>query len=218
MLRTLRVRIPSFRIEHRWWRYADHRLIAGNPSGSNCMPGRPVERTSRTAKSIAASDRATLDLPVRPPVRLRTVGKSNFLSAKFSIVTARLIRDGDRPASDGALNGSGCGPTFTYFESGINLLEIDALSEGDRLLPPALDRLRSFDRTAWTVCHTAGRRHFRSWGWPATSRSPESNGKSRPAAVRWWTSLSPAAARANSTRGNRWLRDKLPVRRAPSCR
>ena len=53
---------------------------------------------------------------------------------------------------------------YAYFEAGINLLEIDVLHDGDRILPPALDRLRSFDRTAWTVCHTAGRRHFRSWG------------------------------------------------------
>lgn len=59
-----------------------------------------------------------------------------------------------------------------YFDAGINLLEIDALLEGDRLLPPALERLRSFDRTAWTVCHTAGRRHFRSWGWSATEPLP----------------------------------------------
>jgi len=55
-----------------------------------------------------------------------------------------------------------------YFEAGINLLEIDALAEGDRLLPPALDQLRSFDRTAWTVSHAAGRRRFRSWGWSST--------------------------------------------------
>ena len=59
-----------------------------------------------------------------------------------------------------------------YFDAGINLLEIDALREGDRLLPPALGQLRSFDRTAWTVCHAAGRRHFRSWGWSATEPLP----------------------------------------------
>jgi uncharacterized protein DUF4058 len=60
----------------------------------------------------------------------------------------------------------------TYFEAGINLLEIDVLREGDHLLPPALDRLRSFNRTAWTVCHAAGRRRFRSWGWSATEPLP----------------------------------------------
>ena len=59
-----------------------------------------------------------------------------------------------------------------YFEAGINLLEIDVLHDGDRILPPALDRLRSFNRTAWTVCHAAGRRHFRSWGWSATEPLP----------------------------------------------
>jgi hypothetical protein len=59
-----------------------------------------------------------------------------------------------------------------YFEAGINLLEIDALQEGERLLPPALESLRKFDRTAWTVCHAVGRRHFRSWGWSSTETLP----------------------------------------------
>ena len=59
-----------------------------------------------------------------------------------------------------------------YLEAGINLFEIDVLHDGDRILPPALDRLRSFDRTAWTVCHAAGRRRFRSWGWSATEPLP----------------------------------------------
>lgn len=59
-----------------------------------------------------------------------------------------------------------------YFDAGINLLEIDALLEGERLLPPALESLRRFDRTAWTVCHTAGRRHFRSWGWSVAEPLP----------------------------------------------
>ena len=54
-----------------------------------------------------------------------------------------------------------------------NLLEIDALSEGDRLPPPALDRLRSFDRTVWTVSHAAGRRRFHSWGWSSTEPLPQ---------------------------------------------
>ena len=60
-----------------------------------------------------------------------------------------------------------------YFDAGINLLEIDALLEGDRILPPALDQLRSFNRTAWTVCHAAGRRHYRSWGWSASEPLPK---------------------------------------------
>lgn len=59
-----------------------------------------------------------------------------------------------------------------YFDAGINLLEIDSLLEEDRLLPPALESLRDFDRTAWTFCHAAGRRHFRSWGWSATAPLP----------------------------------------------
>jgi hypothetical protein len=60
-----------------------------------------------------------------------------------------------------------------YFEAGINFLEIDALHEGERLLPPALESIRNFDRTAWTVCHAARRRHFRSWGGSSTEPLPK---------------------------------------------
>ncbi len=67
-----------------------------------------------------------------------------------------------------------------YFESDINLLEIDVLQQGDRLLPLALESLHKFDRTAWTVCHAAGRRHFRSWGWSATEPLPTVEGEFEP--------------------------------------
>ena len=33
--------------------------------------------------------------------------------------------------------------------------------------------LRRCDRTAWTVCHTSGRRHFRSWGLFTTDPLPQ---------------------------------------------
>lgn len=54
---------------------------------------------------------------------------------------------------------------FEYLETGINLLEIDALLQGSRLLPPAASRLAEYDRNAWSVCHEGDRRRFRGWGW-----------------------------------------------------
>ena len=60
-----------------------------------------------------------------------------------------------------------------YLETGINLLEIDALRQGHRLMPPAAARLSEYDRNAWSVCHDADRRRFRGWGWNSTDPLPK---------------------------------------------
>jgi hypothetical protein len=52
-----------------------------------------------------------------------------------------------------------------YLEAGVNLLEIDALIEGDRLLPPALTDLSAYPRRAWAALHGQGKRRLRGWGW-----------------------------------------------------
>ena len=59
-----------------------------------------------------------------------------------------------------------------YLDAGVNLLEIDALLEGDRDLPPALDRLKSLSRVAWTASYNDGRRRFRGWGWGLSDPLP----------------------------------------------
>ncbi len=60
-----------------------------------------------------------------------------------------------------------------YFDAGINLLELDALTQGERVLPDALSRLGPFDRVAWTAFHDSGRRRFRGWGWNEHDVLPE---------------------------------------------
>ena len=52
-----------------------------------------------------------------------------------------------------------------YLDAGVNLLEIDALRKGDRLLPPMTARLADYDRNVWSVCHDSDRRRYRGWGW-----------------------------------------------------
>lgn len=52
-----------------------------------------------------------------------------------------------------------------YLEAGVNLLEIDALRQGDCPLPSAVERLADYERNAWSVCHDSDRRRFRGWGW-----------------------------------------------------
>ncbi|MBI4604550.1 MAG: DUF4058 family protein [Planctomycetes bacterium] len=52
-----------------------------------------------------------------------------------------------------------------YLDAGVNILEIDALLEGDRLVPPALAGLSRYARNAWTVLHGGAKRRWRGWGW-----------------------------------------------------
>lgn len=52
-----------------------------------------------------------------------------------------------------------------YLESGVNLLEIDALTGGERMFPQSLASLSQFSRCAWSAFHDNGRRRWRGWGW-----------------------------------------------------
>lgn len=60
-----------------------------------------------------------------------------------------------------------------YLEAGVNLLEIDALLEGDRMLPSSLESLAPREHTAWSVSHDQGVRHFRGWAWDADEPLPK---------------------------------------------
>jgi hypothetical protein len=59
-----------------------------------------------------------------------------------------------------------------YFDAGISLLEIDALTGGQRVLPDALARLQPFDRVVWTAFHDAGLRRYRGMGWNQSDPLP----------------------------------------------
>lgn len=59
-----------------------------------------------------------------------------------------------------------------FLAASINFLEIDALVDGERLLPPGLNDLNSFERNAWTALHRQGRRTYRGFGWSAGDSLP----------------------------------------------
>lgn len=59
-----------------------------------------------------------------------------------------------------------------YLDAGVNLLEIDALTQGERDLPEPLNRLRSFSRIAWSAAHDDGIRRYRGWGWGQDETMP----------------------------------------------
>lgn len=58
-------------------------------------------------------------------------------------------------------------------DAAVNFLEIDALVEGTRALPPALQNLAEFERNAWAAVHQGGRRRLRGWGWNTDDPMPE---------------------------------------------
>ena len=60
-----------------------------------------------------------------------------------------------------------------FLDAGVNFLEVDALLEGQRDLPPTLLRMRAYDRIAWAAMHLSGRRRFRAWGWNAEEPIPQ---------------------------------------------
>jgi hypothetical protein len=53
----------------------------------------------------------------------------------------------------------------SLLEAGVNLLEVDALLHGDRLLPTSLADLSRYERNAWTARFAAATRKTRGWGW-----------------------------------------------------
>ena len=59
-----------------------------------------------------------------------------------------------------------------FLEAGVSLLEIDALTEGERVLPNSAKYLARFPRNAWSVFHHDGRRSLRGWGWTEDDRLP----------------------------------------------
>jgi hypothetical protein len=59
-----------------------------------------------------------------------------------------------------------------YLESGVNLLEIDGLLRGERLIPALLAKLEGYPRTAWTAFHEDGRRRLSGWGWTDAEPPP----------------------------------------------
>lgn len=61
----------------------------------------------------------------------------------------------------------------SFLEAGVNFLEIDALMEGERLLPVGLQKLAAYERNAWTAAHHPGGRRHRGYGWNAGDPLPE---------------------------------------------
>jgi hypothetical protein len=61
----------------------------------------------------------------------------------------------------------------SFLEAGVNFLEIDALMEGERLVPAGMHKLAAFERNAWTVAHHSGGRRHRGYGWNAGDPLPE---------------------------------------------
>lgn len=52
-----------------------------------------------------------------------------------------------------------------FLAEGVNLVEVDALQDGQKLLPPELQSFHAYPRTAWSVFRDDGKRRLSGWGW-----------------------------------------------------
>jgi|tagenome__1003787_1003787.scaffolds.fasta_scaffold20424205_1 hypothetical protein len=59
-----------------------------------------------------------------------------------------------------------------YRGAGVSFMEIDALLNGERILPDSLRRLGDFQRHAWTAVYHGARRRVRGYGWNSTDPLP----------------------------------------------
>jgi hypothetical protein len=59
-----------------------------------------------------------------------------------------------------------------YLESGINLLEIDALTRGESVAPKSIIEAAAFDRHVWTCFHDAGVPRVDTYGWNSDQAIP----------------------------------------------
>ena len=141
---------------------------ADGPGPSPTAPDLPVarraERRSATVRSTAATQAVveieepyelltTYSLLIRRAPEQRLVAACELLSPTNKAVLGPVYRDQHLRNRE------------QYLAAGVSLLEIDALLEGQRILPEQLTGLRQFARHAWTVAHGASKRTWRGWGW-----------------------------------------------------
>jgi hypothetical protein len=131
----------------------------------------PPARTTRQPASIEVTA-ATIELDepcevfskyalvIRRTPKTTIVAALELLSPSNKGVGNRFDRDKYLRKRDGFLGAS------------INFLEIDALTEGERLLPWSLRNLTAHQRNAWTALHRQGRRTLRGLGWNADEPLP----------------------------------------------
>jgi hypothetical protein len=150
---------------------ADQPQAVSLPDLSVTRPGhgadKPVESTQRTgtAAVIELDEACELftkyTLLIRRAPENRVVAALELVSPSNKGIGSRLDREKYLRKRD------------NFLEAAVNFLEIDALREGERLLPASLGRLGTFERNAWTATHYPGGRHLRGHGWNAGEPLPE---------------------------------------------
>jgi len=88
-----------------------------------------------------------------------------------------------------------------FLEAGVSLLEIDALTAGERVLPNSVKYLARFQRNAWTAYYHDGRRSLRGWGWNEADPLPVIDWTIEPGQV---LLVDLAATLAHACEFNRW--------------
>jgi len=143
------------------------RASGGGASGSSSAPGASSEAT---AALIDVEEPCEIlrkySLVIRRSPENEVVATLEILSPSNKGVGSRLdLERHDRKRA-------------RLLEAGVNVFEVDALREGERVLPPSLreldprDTLANCDRVAWTAFHHDGQRRLRAWGWSAPEPPP----------------------------------------------
>ncbi len=132
---------------------------------SRAMPAQTaLQESDATAALIEVEEPYELftkySLVIRRDPQNKVVAAVEMLSPSNKGVASRADRDKYPAKRD------------SYAEAGINFLEIDALIEGERLLPDSLRSLRDYERNTWTALYDPQCRRVRGYGWNSHQRLP----------------------------------------------
>lgn len=136
---------------------------------------RPVSAPSTQASTPQTDDATTAVIEAEEPCEIETHYSLIIRRAPENhvLAAAELLSPSNKGIGNRLDHQKYLRKRSEYLDAGISLLEIDALKQGDHVLPDALAELSRFDRVAWTAFHDAGLRRYRGCGWNEPDPLPE---------------------------------------------
>ncbi|HXV64223.1 MAG TPA: DUF4058 family protein, partial [Vicinamibacteria bacterium] len=166
MRSLLRLQLPE---EYRLFVESEAILISPDATASvlpDASTARPEKATASTSK-VSVSRATAAVIEVEEP--RETVNRYRLLirRAPENLVVAALeiLSPSNKGLGSSIDQEKHLRKRSALLDAGVNVLEIDALLEGNRILPASLSSLAEFDRNAWTAFHSDGQRKLRGWGW-----------------------------------------------------
>lgn len=141
------------------------------PDLSVTRPERAAERSARWAERAGTAAVIELDEPCEVFTKYTLLirrAPENHVVAALELVSPSNKGVGSRLDREKYLR-----KRASFLEAAVNFLEIDALREGERLLPAGLQKLATYERNTWTAAHHPGGRRLRGYGWNVGKSLPE---------------------------------------------